>query len=133
VFRIKCTGRNNFRTNHFRSSAISGLFKACFKADLDISFAAIYIPLKGGGGLVFTADLATPSKFFMRPPWDSKRTVGLNFASLKQKKIGRSRIRQIGRLVECLGPFATIKSLAMRCRQRLVLRPSTNTGPGMTI
>ncbi len=28
-FRIKCAARNNFSTNHFRSSAISGLFKAC--------------------------------------------------------------------------------------------------------
>jgi hypothetical protein len=27
VFRIKCAGRNNFNMNHFRSSAISGLFK----------------------------------------------------------------------------------------------------------
>jgi hypothetical protein len=30
VFRIKCAGRNNFNGNHFRSSAISDLFKSCF-------------------------------------------------------------------------------------------------------
>ncbi len=52
---------------------------------------------------------ATPSKYFMRPPWDSKRSASLNFASQKWKKIRCSRIQQMGRLADCLGAFATIK------------------------
>ncbi len=45
----------------------------------------------------------------MRPPWDSERSAGFDFASLKQKKIRRSRIRRIVRLTDCLGAFAGIK------------------------
>jgi hypothetical protein len=69
----------------------------------------------------------------MRTVWDSKRSAGFNFASLKQKKIRRSRIRQIVRLTDCLGAFAAIKSLEMVRRQSLFLRPSIKTGPGMMI
>ncbi len=76
---------------------------------------------------------ATPSKFFMRPPWDSERSAGFDFASLKQEKICRSRIRQIVRLMDRLGAFAAMKSLAMVRRQSLFLRPSIETGPGTTI
>ncbi len=76
---------------------------------------------------------ATPFKFFMRPPWDSERSAGFDFASLKQKKIRHSRIRQIVRLTDRLGAFAAIKSLAMVHQQSLFLRLSTKTGPGTTI
>jgi hypothetical protein len=69
----------------------------------------------------------------MRPPWDSERSAGFDFASLKQKKIRRSRIRRIIRLKDCLGAFAAIKSLAMRSRQSLFLRPFAKTGPGTKI
>jgi hypothetical protein len=58
VFRIKCAGRNNFSTNHFRSLAISG--QGLFYADLYVSVAAVYIPPKGGSGAVFTADSVDP-------------------------------------------------------------------------
>jgi hypothetical protein len=37
---------------------------------------------------------ATPSTFFMGPPWDSERPAGFDFASLKQNKVHRSRIRR---------------------------------------
>jgi hypothetical protein len=76
---------------------------------------------------------ATPSKFFMRLPWDSERSAGFDFASLKQKKIRRSHIRQIVRLADRLDAFAAIKSLAGRRRQSLFLRPSTKSDPGTTI
>jgi hypothetical protein len=69
----------------------------------------------------------------MRTAWDSERSAGFNFASLKQKKIRCSRIQQIVRLTDRLDAFAAIKSLAMVRRQSLFLRPSTKTGPGTMI
>ncbi len=75
----------------------------------------------------------TPSKFFMRPPWDSERPAGIDFASLKQKKVRRSHIRQTKRLANHLDAFVAIKSLEMRRQRSLFLRPSTKTGPGTTI
>jgi hypothetical protein len=76
---------------------------------------------------------ATLSQLFMRTAWDSKRSAGFDFASLKQKKIRRSHIQQIVRLTDRLDEFATIKSLTMLRRQSLFLRPSTKTGPGTMI
>ncbi len=53
---IKCARRNNFNTNHFRKALISGLFYA----DSDVHFAAVYLPPKVGGGLVFADGLDDP-------------------------------------------------------------------------
>jgi hypothetical protein len=36
---------------------------------------------------------ATPYSFFIGPPWDNERLASFYFASLKQKKVRRSRIR----------------------------------------
>jgi hypothetical protein len=115
--------------NHFRSSAISRLFKACFMPiQMYRSQWSIYCR-KAAVDTLLLLIWVTPSKFFMRPPWDSERSAGFDFASLKQKKIRRSRIRQIVRLADRLGAFAAIKSLTMRCRQSLFLHPSTKNRP----
>jgi hypothetical protein len=111
VLRIKCPGRNNFNTNHFRSLAISGLFKAfSFPIGMYHSHWSIYRQ-KAVADSFLLLIRATPSKFFMRPPWDSERPAGFGFASLKQKKVCRSRLRQIERLADRLDAFVAIKRL----------------------
>jgi hypothetical protein len=133
VFRIKCAGRNNFTTNHFRSSAISGPFKAYFMPIRTYRSQRSTYRRKAAAESFLLLIRATPSQLFMRTAWDSKRSAGFDFASLKQKKIRRSRIQQIVRLTDRLDEFATIKSLTMVRRQSLFLRPSTKTGPGTMI
>jgi hypothetical protein len=121
VFRIKCPGRNNFNTNHFRSLAISGLFKA-FSLPIWMyhSHWSIY-RRKAAADSFLLLIWATPSKFFMRQPWDSERPAGFDFASLKQKKVCRSRLRQIERLADRLDAFVAIKSPRMRRQQSVSL------------
>jgi hypothetical protein len=76
---------------------------------------------------------ATPSSFFIGPPWDNDRPAGFGFASLKQRKVRRSRIRQIETLADRFNAFAAIKSPRMG-RQRIpFLRPFTKTSPEMAI
>jgi hypothetical protein len=133
AFIIKCAGQNNFNTNHFRSSAISGLFKAfSLPILMYCSQRSIYVQKAAADSLLLLI-LATPSKFFMRPPWDSERPASFDFASLKQKKVRCSRIRQIKSLADHLDAFATIKSPGMRLQRSPLLRPSTKTSPGTTI
>jgi hypothetical protein len=50
----------------------------------------------------------TPSKFVMRPPWDSKRSASSDFTYLKQNNVHRGSIWQIGRLADYFFYFATI-------------------------
>jgi hypothetical protein len=133
VFRIKCAGRNNFNMNHFKNSAISGLFKAgSFPIRTYRSQRSIY-RLKVAADPFLLLIQVTPSTFFMGPSWDSERPAGFDFATLKQKKVRRSRIRQIERLADHLDAFAAIKSPGMRRQWSPFLRPTTKTGPGMTI
>ncbi len=102
VFRIKCAGRNIFNTSHSRNSAISGLFKALLAPIRTYwSQQSIYRQKAAAGQFLFLVS-ATPSKFFMRLTWDSESLAGFDFASLKQKKIRRGRIRQIERLADRL-------------------------------
>ncbi len=56
-------------------------------ANLDVLFAAVHLPPKVGSGLVFADGVVrmTPSKFVMRPPWDSERSASSDFTPLKQK------------------------------------------------
>jgi hypothetical protein len=75
----------------------------------------------------------TSSTLFMRPPSDSERPAGFDFASLKQKKVHRSRVWQIERLADRLDAFTAIKSPGTRHQRSQFLRPSTKTGPGKTI
>jgi hypothetical protein len=133
VFRIKCAGRNNFNINHFKNSAISGLFKAgSFPIRTYHSQWSIY-RLKAAADLFLLLIQATPSTFFMGSSWDSERLAGFDFTSLKQKKVRRSRIRRIERLANRLDAFAAIKSPGMRRQWSPFLRPATKTGPGTTI
>jgi hypothetical protein len=53
---------------------------------------------------------ATPSKFIMKPPWDSERSPGFSFTYQKQKKVCCSSVWRIGRLADCLDSFAAIRS-----------------------
>ncbi len=130
MFRIKCAGRN---TNHFRSSAISELFKAFSLPIRMYCWQRSIYHRKVAAGSFLLLIQATPSKFFIRPPWDSERPAGFNFVSLMQKKVRRSRIRQIEGLADRLDAFVAIKSLRMRCQRNPFLRPSTKTGPGTRI
>ncbi len=75
----------------------------------------------------------TPSRFVLRQPWDSERSAGFDFTSLKPKNVRRSRIRRIRRLTNRLDAFAAIKSLLLRRQRSPFLRPSTETGPGAMI
>jgi hypothetical protein len=72
---------------------------------------------------------ATPSTFFMGPSWDSERPAGFDFASLKQKNVRRSRIRQTERLADRFDAFATIKFPGMRRRWIPFLRPLHKNRP----
>jgi hypothetical protein len=76
---------------------------------------------------------ATPSSFFIGPPWDNERPAGFDFPSLKQRKVRRSRIRRIEMLADRFNAFAAIKSPRMRRRCIPFLRPFTKTGPGTAI
>jgi hypothetical protein len=129
VFRIKCTKRNNFNMNHFKSSAISGLFKACLMPILAYRSQRRKAAVDSFLQLI----QASPSTFFMGPPWDSERPASFDLASLKPKKVCRSRIWQIERLAYCLDTFAAIKSPGMRLQWIPFLRPFTKTGPGMMV
>jgi hypothetical protein len=75
----------------------------------------------------------TPSTLFIGPPWDSERPAGFDFASLKQKKVRRSHIRQTERLADRFNAFPTIKSPGMRRQWIPFLHPFTKTSPGMAI
>ncbi len=133
VFRIKCAGRNNFNMNHFKSSAISGLFKACLMPILMYRSQRSLYCRKEAADSFLQMIQATPSTFFMGPLWDSERPAGFDFASLKPKKVCHSRIRQIERLAYRLDAFAAIKSPGMRHPWIPFLRPFTKTSPRMTI
>jgi hypothetical protein len=133
VFRIKCVGRNNFKTNYFKSSAISGLFKACLMPIWTYRFQQSLYRQTVAVDSFLQLIQATPSTFFMGPPWDSERPASFDFASLKQKKVYRSRIRQTERLADRFYTFAAIKSPEIRRRWMPFLRPFTKTGPGMAI
>jgi hypothetical protein len=133
VFRIKCTERNNFNMNHFKSSAISGLFKACLMPILAYRSQRSLYRRKAAVDSFLQLIQATPSTFFMGPPWDSERPASFDFASLKPKKVCRSRIRQIERLAYCLDAFAAINSPGMRRQWIPFLRPFTKTGPGTMV
>jgi hypothetical protein len=133
VFRIKCAGRNNFSTKYFRSSAISGLFKACLMP-IRTYCSQWSIYRRKVAADPFSAPVqATPSKFVLRLPWDSERSAGFDFTSLKPKNIRRSRIRQIRRLMNRLDAFAAIKSLLITRRRSPFFHPSTETDPGAMI
>jgi hypothetical protein len=133
VFRIKCAGRNNFSTNHFRSLAISGLLKACLMPIRTYCSQRFTYRQKAAADPFSVPVRATPSRFVLRLPWDSERSASFDFASLKPKNVCRSRMRQIRRLTNRLDAFAAIKSLLMRRRQSPFLHPSTETGPGAMI
>jgi hypothetical protein len=92
VFRIKCAGQNNFNTNHFISSAISGLFKARSLLIRTYHSQWSIYHQKAAPDSFLQLIRATPSTFFMRPPWNSERPAGFDFASLKQKKVRCSHI-----------------------------------------
>jgi hypothetical protein len=133
VFRIKCVGRNNFKTNHFKSLAISGLFKACLMPIRTYRLQRSLYRQTAAVDSFLQLIQATPSTFFMGPPWDIERPASFDFASLKQKKVYRSRIRQTQRLADRFDTFAAIKSPGIRRRWMPFLRPFTKTGPGMAI
>jgi hypothetical protein len=133
VFRIKCAGWNIFNTNHCRNSAISGLFKALLGPIRTYWSQQSIYRQKAAVGLFFLLVWVTPSKFFMRPTWDTESIAGFDFASLKQKKVHPSRIQWIERPADRLDTFATIKSPGIRCQRSLFLCPPTKTGPGTTI
>jgi hypothetical protein len=133
VFRIKCAGRNNFNTNHFRSLAISGLFKACLMPIRTYRSQQSTYRRKAAADPFLVPIRATPSRFVLRQPWDSERSAGFDFTSLKPKNVRRSRIRRIRRLTNHLDAFAAIKILLLRRRRSPFLRPSTETGPGAMI
>jgi hypothetical protein len=73
VFRIKCAGQNNFTTNHFRSSAISGLFKAYFMPFWMYRSQRSTYRRKAAAESFLLLIRATPSQLFMRTAWDSER------------------------------------------------------------
>jgi hypothetical protein len=133
VFRIKCAGQNNFDTNHFRSSAISGLLKAHLLRIQTNRWQRSIYRRKAAADCFLLLIRATPSQFFIRLPWDSMRPAGLDFASLKQKKVRRSHIRRTERLANRLNAFVAIINPGMRRQRSPFLRPSTKTGPGTTI
>jgi hypothetical protein len=69
--------------NHFKNSAISGLFMAgSFLIRTYRSQRFIY-RLKAAADSFLLLIQATPSTFFMGPSWDSERPAGFNFTSLK--------------------------------------------------
>ncbi len=133
VFRIKCARRNNFNMNHFKSSAISGLFKACLMPIRTYCSLRSSYCRKAAVDSFLQLIQATPSTFFMGPPWDSERPAGFDFTSLKPRKVCCCCIRRIERLAYRLDAFAAIKSPRMRRQWILFLRPFTKTGPGKTI
>ncbi len=133
MFRIKCAGRNNFGTNHFISLAISGLFKACLMPVRTYRSQRSIYRQKAAAEPFSVTVRATPSRFILSLPWDSERSAGFDFASLKPKNVRRSRIRRIKRLTNRLDAFAAIKILLMRRRRSPFLRPSTETGLGAMI
>jgi hypothetical protein len=119
--------------NHFKSSAISGLFKACLMPIRTYCLQWSLYRRKAAVDLFLQLIQVTPSTFFMGPPWDSERPASFDFASLKPKKVCRSCIQRIERLAYRLDAFAAIKSPRMRRQWIPFLRPFTKTGPGMTI
>ncbi len=133
VFRIKCAGQNNFSTKYFRSSATSGLFKACLMPIWTYRSQRSIYCRKAAADRFSAPVRATPSKFVLRLSWDSERSAGFDFTSLKPKNIRRSHIRRIRRLTNHLDAFAAIKSLLITRRWSLFFRPSTETGPGAMI
>jgi hypothetical protein len=133
VFRIKCAGRNNFNTNHFKSLAISGLFKACLMPVRTYHLQRSLYRRTAAVDSFLQLIQATPFSFFIGPPWDNERPAGFDFASLKQKKVRRSRIRRIETLADRFNAFAAIKSPRMRRQRSPFLRPFTKTGPGTAI
>jgi hypothetical protein len=124
VFRIKCAGQNNFNTNHFKSLVISGLFKACLMPIRTYRSQRSLYRRKAAVDSFLQLIQATPSTFFMGPPWDSERPAGFDFASLKPKQVCGSRIRQIERLAYRLDAFAAIKSPEMRRQWICFFAPS---------
>ncbi len=108
-------------------------FKACLFPIRTYRSQWSICPLKAVADSFLLLIRVTPSTFFMGPLWDSERPAGLDFASLKQKKVRRSSIRRIERPADRLDTFAAITSHGMRRQQSLFLRPSTKTSPGTTI
>ncbi len=58
VIIIKCAEKNNFKANHLKNLAISGLFLGLVTDILDVLFAAVH--LKDGGKLAFADGLEDP-------------------------------------------------------------------------
>jgi hypothetical protein len=133
VFRIKREGQNNFSANHCGNSAISGLFKISPVQIRMYRFQQSIYCRKVAADPFLVLVRGSPFRFVIRAPWDNKRSAGFDFISLKPKNVCCSRIRQIGRLLDCLDAFTAIKSPGMRCRWSLFLRPSTEIGPGVTV
>jgi hypothetical protein len=102
------------RTNHFTSSAISGLFKACLMPIRTYHSQRSIYRQKAVADPFSVLVRATPSRFVLRLPLDSERSAGFDFASLNLKNVCRSHIWQIRRLTNHLDAFAAIKSLLMR-------------------
>jgi hypothetical protein len=83
----------------------------------NVLFTAVHPLLKGSSGLVFAAGSSDPIQVCEEAALGQRELSCFDFTSLKQKKVCRSGILQIGRLADCLVAFATIKNLG--CRRSL--------------
>jgi hypothetical protein len=82
--------------------ATSGLFKAC-SVLIQTYHSQQSIYCQKAVAISFLLLIwATPSKFFMRLPWDSERPAGFDLVSLKERKACHSCIQQTERLADHL-------------------------------
>ncbi len=76
---------NNFNTNHFRNGLISGLFKAQSEPIRTYFLQRSSCHQNSAVDSFLLMLRTTPSKFVMRPPWDSERSVSSDFTSETEK------------------------------------------------
>jgi hypothetical protein len=130
VFRIKCAGQNNFNTNHFRSSAISGLIKACLVPTWTYSSQRSIYCQKAVADSFLLLIRVTPLQVLHEAALGQREVFWLRLCLSETEKGPPSRSRQIERLADCLDAFVAIKTPGMRHQQSPFLCPFTKPALG---
>jgi hypothetical protein len=72
----KCAGQHNLKTVHFRETLASGNFLAWSSA-IGVFFAALYLPLDGGGKLLFNDSGGDPLQALLEGVLDQQAACQL--------------------------------------------------------
>ncbi len=85
MIRIKCTGQNNFNTNHFKTTITLVNFSA-YDHQVDVLSALVHMPPIGIDQLVFCDGLDDPITALSKFSGDNERPASPDFALRKREK-----------------------------------------------